>query len=229
MIEVLDIATICSGDRELNSYTDVYIVREPESWRLVISDKTVFNGGNVMYTRTEILLVRDYFEHFTIDDFKFLLSGHNYPRRIENKTLHEALPMLRDGEQTVPEIYHDVFRERNRDKWIRFGIIDKISCNRQFAESMYRVREMERILDKLNHLMSGMEKPLPSDALVKEYMTFQPMVKKLDKYFASVDWKKDFEMDEQGMFPPYLKRGVLSEDGIYTALENNEEILKRFK
>ena len=72
MIEVLDIATICSGDRELNSYTDVYIVREPESWRLVISDKTVFNGGNVMYTRTEILLVRDYFEHFTIDDFKFL-------------------------------------------------------------------------------------------------------------------------------------------------------------
>ena len=229
MSKIIDIATFCSGDRELDSDTDVYIVRDPESWRLVISDKTVFNGGNTMYTRTEILLVSDYFERFTIGDFKFLLSGHNYPCRIENKTLFEALPMLRDGEQSVPEIYYDVFQERNRDKWIRFGITDKISCDRQFAESMYRVREMERILDKLNYLMSQMEKTLPSDSLAKEYLRFQPMVKKLDKYYAGADWKKDFEMDEQGEFPPYLKRGVLSEDGVFTALEKNEEILKCLK
>ena len=228
MLQVMHIATVCSGDRELDSDTNVYIVRDPESWRLVISDRTVFAGGNAMYTRTEILLVSDYFEHFTIGDFNFLLSAHNIPRTLENKVLHEALPMLRDGEQTVPEIYFDVFDERNRDKWINFGITDKISCDRQFAESMFRVEEMEKILDKLNYLMSEMEKPSPARALVNEYRVFQPKVKKLDEYYQSADWKKDFEMDERGEFPPYLKRGVLSEDAIYDALANNAEILERF-
>ena len=229
MIPVTHIATVCSGDRELDGETNVYIVREPESWRLVISDRTAFRGRNPVYSRTEILLAGDYFERFTIGDFKFLLSANNVSGRLENKTLFEALPMLKDGEQTVPEIYYDVFRERNRDQWIRFGITDRISCGRKIAESMFRIEKMEKILDKLNLLMSEMEQPSPSDAMVKEYLRFQTQVKKLDKYYSCDDWKKDFEMDEQGEFPPYLKRGVLSEDAVYDALANNEEILERFK
>lgn len=230
MIPVTHIATVFSGDRELNSETDVSIVREPESWRLVISDRTVFNGiSDPMYTRTEILLTGDYFYRFTMGDFEFMLYAHNVPCRIERKVLHEALPMLREGEQTVPEIYHDVFRERNRDKWIRFGITDKISCSRDIAGAMFRIAKMESVLDKLIALMSEMEKPSPSEALVNEYLRFQQEVKKLEKYYTGADWKKDFELDEQGVFPPYLKRGVLSEDAVFDALVNNEEILERFK
>ena len=100
---------------------------------------------------------------------------------------------------------------------------------KEIAEAMRRVGEMEQLLDRLNYLISKMEKPRPSKALIKEYLEFQQDVKKLDKYYASAEWKKDFEMDEQGVFPPDLKRGVLSEDAIYDALENNEEILERFK
>ncbi len=33
-------------------------------------------------------------------------------------------------------------------------------------------------------------------------------------------------MDEEGKFPKKLKKGVLSEDGIYNMLERNKEIMK---
>ena len=36
---------------------------------------------------------------------------------------------------------------------------------------------------------------------------------------------KDFELDEEGKLPADLKRGVLSEDGIYNLLERNSELL----
>ena len=40
----------------------------------------------------------------------------------------------------------------------------------------------------------------------------------LDWYMRSGQWKKDFEMDEKGRLPKDLKRGVLSEDGLYEVL-----------
>ncbi|MCR4702475.1 MAG: DUF4298 domain-containing protein [Saccharofermentans sp.] len=44
-------------------------------------------------------------------------------------------------------------------------------------------------------------------------------MKILDKYLSS-GFKGDFEADEKGMFPKSLKRGVLSEDGLYDLLED---------
>ncbi|MBP3199587.1 MAG: DUF4298 domain-containing protein [Butyrivibrio sp.] len=38
--------------------------------------------------------------------------------------------------------------------------------------------------------------------------------------------KADFALDEEGKFPKWLKKGVLSEDGIYNMLERNKEIMK---
>ena len=43
-------------------------------------------------------------------------------------------------------------------------------------------------------------------------------LKVLEKYYTSADWKKDFSLDEAGLLPAGLKRGVLSEDGIYNLL-----------
>lgn len=42
---------------------------------------------------------------------------------------------------------------------------------------------------------------------------------------VSQQWKEDFAMDEAGEFPDRLKRGVLSEDGIYNLLERNKEMM----
>ena len=41
------------------------------------------------------------------------------------------------------------------------------------------------------------------------------------------EWKEDFEADEKGKLPKDLKRGVLSEDGIYNMLDNNLEVQRK--
>ena len=43
---------------------------------------------------------------------------------------------------------------------------------------------------------------------------------RLEAYYTSKDWRFDFELDEAGLLPAGLKRGVLSEDGVYDLLEN---------
>lgn len=41
--------------------------------------------------------------------------------------------------------------------------------------------------------------------------------------------RKDFEADEQGLYHENLRRGVLSEDGIYNLLERNKEVMEMLK
>lgn len=41
----------------------------------------------------------------------------------------------------------------------------------------------------------------------------------LDAYYTSGLWLEDYEADERGELPPGLKRGVLSQDGLYDLLE----------
>ena len=41
----------------------------------------------------------------------------------------------------------------------------------------------------------------------------------LSDYYGSPEWKRDYAADEAGLLPSDLKRGVLSEDGIYNLLE----------
>ena len=44
----------------------------------------------------------------------------------------------------------------------------------------------------------------------------------LDKYYTGGAWKRDFAADEAGLLPAYLKRGVLSQDGLYDLLQTDE-------
>ena len=41
----------------------------------------------------------------------------------------------------------------------------------------------------------------------------------------SGQWLKDFEADEKGKLPANLKRGVLSEDGLYNLLAETRDII----
>ena len=51
-------------------------------------------------------------------------------------------------------------------------------------------------------------------------------VAELSKYYGSELWKQDFAADEAGNLPPDLKRGVLSEDGIWNLLSDYREMQK---
>lgn len=73
-----------------------------------------------------------------------------------------------------------------------------------------RVTEMEK---RLNRVKAWLEKPTFPIGSIEED------VRALDAYYRSPLWRSDFEADEAGEFPADLPRGVLSEDGIYDALE----------
>ncbi|MCR5499908.1 MAG: DUF4298 domain-containing protein [Acetatifactor sp.] len=86
-----------------------------------------------------------------------------------------------------------------------------------------RITEMEQILDEAKQRADALEQALDA------FEEYQKMVRKLEKYYASQNWKNDLVLDESGKLPAGLKRGVLSEDGIYNLLEKNAELLNRTK
>ncbi len=86
-----------------------------------------------------------------------------------------------------------------------------------------RITEMEAIMDKALRIMDN------EDADPHEFMRFQREIRRLEKYYHSQDWKDDFALDEEGLLPKDLKRGVLSEDGIYDVLDRNKELLLDIK
>jgi hypothetical protein len=49
----------------------------------------------------------------------------------------------------------------------------------------------------------------------------QEAIRILAEYYGSNEWKQDFADDEAGLLPKDLKRGVLSEDGIWNILESD--------
>lgn len=76
-----------------------------------------------------------------------------------------------------------------------------------------RVREMEERYDRLTRVITSLE-----DALAA-YARVRPDLEALQEYLDSGQWKADFEADEAGEIPAGMKRGVLSEDGLYDLLE----------
>ena len=80
---------------------------------------------------------------------------------------------------------------------------------------------MEGILNRATQKMDALEKK------IAEYEEVQAEIQKLEEYYTSQQWKDDFAMDEKGELPDKLKRGILSEDGIYNLLERNKELKER--
>ena len=75
-----------------------------------------------------------------------------------------------------------------------------------------RITHMENLLDKSTEVIARLEQAL------EDFAALQPDVAELEAYYTSPQWRKDFEADEAGKLPKDLKRGVLSEDGIYDLL-----------
>lgn len=73
-----------------------------------------------------------------------------------------------------------------------------------------RVIEMEQLFDEITRIVDFTPNKLNET-------TVQENVKKLSDYYAG-EWLSDYELDEKGLLPKKLKRGVLSEDGLYNLL-----------
>ncbi|MBR5059615.1 MAG: DUF4298 domain-containing protein [Clostridia bacterium] len=79
-----------------------------------------------------------------------------------------------------------------------------------------RIKKMEKAYDELERAVIELER---AQAVLSKA---GKNCKKLSKYYAR-EWREDFEADEQGLIPGDVRRGVLSEDGLYDLLERYEE------
>lgn len=87
-------------------------------------------------------------------------------------------------------------------------------------EKVNRITVMETYL---NTLLNAVESRPES---VFENNELHEMLIKLTEYYESPLWMEDYESDERGELPKELKRGVLSEDGVYLLLEGISEYKK---
>ena len=81
-----------------------------------------------------------------------------------------------------------------------------------------RITNMESLFDKSEEVVKRLEVAL------KDFAKLEHDIAKLEAYYNSPQWRKDFEADEAGKLPKDLKRGVLSEDGIWNLLSNYKEL-----
>lgn len=82
---------------------------------------------------------------------------------------------------------------------------------------------------QVNKSYSQLKNKQKMDALeqrIAGFKEYQAKIQELETYYTSPQWKDDFAMDEEGKVPKKLRRGVLSEDGIYNMLERNKEMMK---
>ena len=88
-------------------------------------------------------------------------------------------------------------------------------------EQIERIRRMEQLFDLAKE---AMEEPMMS---LDTYEKAQKAIAVLSEYYGSKEWKQDYADDEAGLLPKDLKRGVLSEDGIWNLLSDWREAKTR--
>ena len=79
-----------------------------------------------------------------------------------------------------------------------------------------RITKMEKIFDDLNFSFEKSKEEFYKNK------NLQKKLKSLTNYYESGKWLKDYQLDEQNLLPKTLKRGILSQDGIYNFLSEVE-------
>ena len=90
-------------------------------------------------------------------------------------------------------------------------------------EQIERIKQMEMRMERAAKAVMELS------AALENYEAVQEDISALVQYYGSEAWKQDFAADEAGLLPADLKRGVLSEDGIWNLLSDVSELAKRIK
>ena len=130
---------------------------------------------------------------------------------------YRVLYIARHSETTEPMVvYRALYKDRGiwvrpADMWNETVERDGKTQQRfHLLNSRERVEYYEQIFDELS-LTVQKEEPLTDERKDKLLL--------LEEYYSSGEWQADYEADEAGLFPADLKRGVLSQDGLYDLLE----------
>ena len=87
----------------------------------------------------------------------------------------------------------------------------------EIQQAVDRIGRMELIFDLLQKVAGT------NPTALQKNMLLQELLWTLTEYYEGGQWLQDYELDEQGLLPQNLKRGVLSQDGVYNFLEKLRE------
>ena len=90
-------------------------------------------------------------------------------------------------------------------------------------DQIRRIESMEAKMDAALEIIRSLERG------IADYRSALPDIAALEQYLSGREWKEDYAADEKGLLPGGLKRGVLSEDGIYDMLEENAQLLQTLR
>lgn len=79
-------------------------------------------------------------------------------------------------------------------------------------DAVDRIRDMEALFDYASEKWEAS----PDDA--RKDPAWCAAVERLCRYYSHGQWQNDYTLDEQRLLSPTLKRGVLSQDGLYDFL-----------
>ena len=86
-------------------------------------------------------------------------------------------------------------------------------------KTVRRIEQMEDLFDQVQNTIKA--------GCCEDEDSLKERIQILRKYYESGQWLMDYECDERGELPATLKRGVLSQDGLYDLL--HEIDIKYFK
>ena len=81
---------------------------------------------------------------------------------------------------------------------------------------------MSKQIDRINQMEANLDTLTAANrqliSALKTFRNAQEAYIALEEYYNGKLWRKDFDDDKNGKIPAEIKRGVLSEDGVYNAL-----------
>ena len=86
-------------------------------------------------------------------------------------------------------------------------------------DQITRIEHNETLLDKVDSMITA------ENITGSDIVALLDTLNELDTYYQSPQYKRDFKDDENNLLPENLKRGVLSEDGIYNALTRGYDLI----
>ena len=84
----------------------------------------------------------------------------------------------------------------------------------EIQATIARIEKMESYFDTIQEIVSDNPDRLKNDSSIIT------MLDELMDYYENGQWLRDYECDERGELPSALKRGVLSEDGVYNLISD---------
>lgn len=100
-------------------------------------------------------------------------------------------------------------QEREDDRLLAMSAVSNTAPKRKSTSRTKRIEEMESRYDRVKAVLDEIK------TSENKLSNLTDDIEALREYYESGKWQKDFKADEQGKLPANLKRGVLSEDGLF--------------